>query len=289
MNGSDASPVLKNLAQAVGLLAGLVAVVYVAGAIVLALRLFLARLPTQAVVGELPREFVISIGMAQVLLPALLIMLPWFVIRFVRGGRSDPSRHLGLIRWPLIAAFLLTLPGLLWPVFSGFPGRRGAWVLLFLPLTVFLTWLAVRAAVVVRQAVLKRRNDELARAWLSSAPDTKLKWSWSGWRAITSLGLAYVAILLAPLVLVGAAFSLSDAKVCMTEGRWINGYLLGVTPKGVYVGEQKSGPRRIVFVPLERTLGVFAGKDAKDAHFSHATVQTDCVKKPEPDASKSRE
>ena len=91
------------------------------------------------------------------------------------------------------------------------------------------------------------------------------RWTWSGWRSIVSLAAVYALVLLVPLVLLGADFRLSEAKVCMTEGRWINGVLLGGTSEGVYVGENKPPPRRISFIPTEQIKEIFVGGNAKYA------------------------
>ena len=47
--------------------AGVVAAVYLLGAIVVALRLWVARLPGMSVIGGLPRESLVAVGLAQVL------------------------------------------------------------------------------------------------------------------------------------------------------------------------------------------------------------------------------
>ena len=70
-SGSDATP-LQRITQVLAVLTGLVSIVYVAGGVVLAARLERASLPWEPVVGQLPREFLVSIGLGQVFLPAFL-------------------------------------------------------------------------------------------------------------------------------------------------------------------------------------------------------------------------
>ncbi|MGH3042384.1 MAG: hypothetical protein ACRDNG_11725, partial [Gaiellaceae bacterium] len=60
---SRGTELLKALGLVVGLLAGSVGLLYAIGGGVLTLRLFLEDLPSLTVVGQLPREFLISIGL----------------------------------------------------------------------------------------------------------------------------------------------------------------------------------------------------------------------------------
>jgi hypothetical protein len=52
------------LRELTAVIAGLAAAIYLTGGLVLYLRLGLRRLPSTAVVSQLPREFLISIGLA---------------------------------------------------------------------------------------------------------------------------------------------------------------------------------------------------------------------------------
>ena len=63
------------ISQIVGLVAGLAAFVYIAGAAVLWVRLFRSNFPADPVVTSLPRELVIGIGMKSVVGPALVLAI----------------------------------------------------------------------------------------------------------------------------------------------------------------------------------------------------------------------
>src|SRR3954469_5419915 len=67
---ADPSAGLRSLQILVGLLAVLAALIYITGGIVLALRLALSGLPAMGVVGQLPREFLVSLGFGLVVAPA---------------------------------------------------------------------------------------------------------------------------------------------------------------------------------------------------------------------------
>ena len=58
--------------QTIGLLAGATTLVYVSGGAILSLRLNAKGLASQAVVSDLPRQFLISIGLTEVVLPLLV-------------------------------------------------------------------------------------------------------------------------------------------------------------------------------------------------------------------------
>jgi hypothetical protein len=72
---------LEALARLTGLFAGLVAGIYLTGGLVLSLRLGLERLPSTAAVAQLPREFLISLGLI-VVVPAVAVgALGWWLAR----------------------------------------------------------------------------------------------------------------------------------------------------------------------------------------------------------------
>jgi len=88
----DGSGVVSVIGQLVGAAAGFVALLYAAGGGVLALRLYLAELPSRTIVAQLPRDLLISIGLAQIILPvagAAALYLTW---RLLGGGAAAPMR-----------------------------------------------------------------------------------------------------------------------------------------------------------------------------------------------------
>jgi hypothetical protein len=90
--GREGSDVVKTVGQLLGLAAGFVALVYAAGGGVLALRLYLAHLPSRTIVGQLPRELLISVGLSQVVLPVLAVAALYAAYRLLRGKAPPPKR-----------------------------------------------------------------------------------------------------------------------------------------------------------------------------------------------------
>ena len=70
---SQGADLVKAVGQAVGLLAGAVALVYMVGGAVLALRLYIEDLPSRTIVAQLSRDLLVSVGLAQVVLPGIAI------------------------------------------------------------------------------------------------------------------------------------------------------------------------------------------------------------------------
>jgi hypothetical protein len=91
----DGAGTLSGLQVIVGLFAGLAAVIYLTGGATLGLRLLWAGLPTLPV-GQLPREFLFSLGAAQVVLPALAVGL---VVGFLELGQDLRRLKKGHLRW----------------------------------------------------------------------------------------------------------------------------------------------------------------------------------------------
>jgi len=88
----EGSDVVKTIGQLLALAAGFIGLVYAAGGGVLALRLYLAHLPSRTIVGQLPRDLLISVGLAQVVLPVLAVAAFYAAYRLLRGATPPPKR-----------------------------------------------------------------------------------------------------------------------------------------------------------------------------------------------------
>ena len=75
-----------------GLFAGAAVLVYVLGGAVLFARLSFAHLPAEAVFGQLPREFLITVGVGQVLVPGLIVAALYAIARGLRIVKRDHGR-----------------------------------------------------------------------------------------------------------------------------------------------------------------------------------------------------
>jgi hypothetical protein len=92
---SQGSELVKAVGQAVGLLAGAVGLVYMVGGAVLALRLFIEDLPSRTIVAQLPRDLLVSVGLAQVVLPGIAIAALYAAVRILLGATPPPKRLVG--------------------------------------------------------------------------------------------------------------------------------------------------------------------------------------------------
>jgi hypothetical protein len=88
-----AGDLLRAVRDVTGVLAGVATLVYLTGGLALQLRLGMIRLPSSAAVPQLPREFLVSVG--------LLIVAPAIAVGF---GVAWATRRLGLRRVAPIAA-----------------------------------------------------------------------------------------------------------------------------------------------------------------------------------------
>jgi hypothetical protein len=78
---------LRALRELTGALAGAAALVYLTGGLALQLRLGLVRLPSSAAVPQLPREFLISVGLL-IVAPAIAAAVAAGWVARVLGGRQ---------------------------------------------------------------------------------------------------------------------------------------------------------------------------------------------------------
>ncbi len=252
--------------QIAGLFAALAAVIYATGAVVLALRLAFEQLPWDNVVSQLPREFVLSIGTGQVLLPALALGALYGLYRLVRDDRKKAPKAYRLRdggfggswrgKGVVIVRYLIT------------------WVLMLVPLTLVLIargdvtpsdlhWgLGIAIVVVVVLAAMAAQEGRAIVIRRNSAAK-----QWNSTRAALTLAGVYAAAALPAMVLAAAAVPLTEAKLCTTDNYEEHGTLVGETSDRIYLGERSWHPahHRIAVFPLAKVEELFIGSDAREA------------------------
>jgi hypothetical protein len=255
---------LQIITQVAGLLAGLATVVYLAGGVVLALRLAFVGLPWGDVVSQLPRQFLISIGTGQVLFPALLVGALYALSRLLRAGRAQlPSPH----RWRDGAnTRLLTVQEYLrvWGVLA----LPLAFILLTRGLHFDFEWVTWKAVTVIAVGLLVLAVTAIAvqetRAAVIQTVQSSLHWE--GWRMVAVMAGLYVAAAIPAMMAAAASVPLSAAKICDEDNFAEHGFLVGETTDRVYLGEEASGhPRRIAVIPFAKVGELFIGHDADEA------------------------
>jgi Collagen triple helix repeat (20 copies) len=102
------SRLLTALGYAAGIVAVVAALVYVTGGIVLATRLYVSGYPFENVVGQLPRQLLISVGLTQIVLPSIAVAGLYAGARYV-GGQGRWQGIVSAIKGGLqaIAAFIV--------------------------------------------------------------------------------------------------------------------------------------------------------------------------------------
>jgi hypothetical protein len=260
----EGSDVVKTIGQLLALAAGFLGLVYAAGGGVLALRLYLARLPSRTIVGQLPRDMVISVGLAWVVLPVLAVVAIYAGYRLL-GGKTPPPKSLvrqwtehswrgwvEIIGVSAIPAFLVA--GSIALHANSAPGGSGQLLWLSSTGTIsllgfLLTLLAVLVALKVRARLVDRYgNPEI----------------WSTRRPIVWMTLV-VALASVPIcvILSGSFFPLLDAKVCTSDSE-VTGVLIGETSNRTYIGEKKrsTGPLLVFSVPGSEIKETYIGRHA---------------------------
>ena len=201
---------IEKITRIIGLVAGLAAFVYIAGAAVLAVRLEKAGLPASEVVTSLPRELLIGVGLQYVVAPALALAM-------VAG-----LEILILIKW-----------------------KRGVWVALLAGL--FLTAVLVALLLVVRTGDEHEFRDEGAVGWwiaflaayvatlvIYVAAKGKLETLYLV--ALVALGVGLIAAV-ARVAYERKSTRLQEATVCVNDGGPnYEGFLVGETSDAVYLG-----------------------------------------------------
>jgi hypothetical protein len=272
---SDGSDVVKTLAGLVGLAAGAVALVYAAGGGVLALRLYLTHLPSLAVVGQLPRAVLVSIGLAQIVLPTAAVVALYAAYRVLSGETASPTRLVsrwkprsrrGWLELVAVSAVPAAAVTLIVRLKAGNHVRGGAkgWEWL-LPLAFAMTLLAVLLGLNLR-ARLVTKYGESADSWNAARPVVYMSF--------------VVALVVAPIcfLFAGTLIKLRQVKVCTTNGRHVAGVLIGETGDRTYVGKTESSkgsfnvPHPVVSVPRSEIILTIIG--------SYTPVKAGCPQPP---------
>jgi hypothetical protein len=251
---------LQTVTQVIGLFAGLAGVIYLTGAVVLSLRLAFEHLPWGNVVSQLPREFLISIGAGQVLLPALVVGALYGLYRILRSDRFEA---------PVVGRWR--------DGWESRPAVIGNYLLISLAMSVpaavvlLLRWggshyvpqterLVVGYAVLFVAAVAVHE----ARAVLTS--HYRVPRFWNSLRVAVVMAGLYSAAAIPPMVVAAAGFGLAEAKVCTSDHTQEVGALVGESADSVYLGEQRTSARRLAIIPLSKVEEMFVGPDADYAH-----------------------
>ena len=252
----EGSDVVKTIGQLLALAAGFLGLVYAAGGGVLALRLYLADLPSRTIVSQLPRDVLISIGLAQIVLPVLGIGALYVIYRVLRGPKPAPTR---LVRewtersprgWAtLVGASAIPALVVAGSIALGARGVRGE-SLWLVPLAFLVTLLVVLVALRLR-ALLVAVYGEPQGLWSTRRP---IVWM----TLVVALAAVPICVLIA-----GTLYTLLDAKVC-TSGSEVTGVLIGETSDRTYIGQtdRPRGPLLVFSIPSSQIQQTYIGGEA---------------------------
>jgi hypothetical protein len=284
-NDGPATDVVKTLGQLFGLAAGFIALVYAAGGGVLALRLYLSDLPSRTVVGQLPRDLLISVGLSQIVLPALGVAAIYVIARLLRGNSPPPTRlvdewsakpsrqgwRVSLGGWrELLAAS--AIPAL---VATGFAAEQmtryvtSDWhkLLPSLPLTFLVTLFVVLVALNLRARLALRARR--------AATDEVVRERWNERSAVVRMTLVVALASLPFCVVFAGTINLLDARVCITSGshgQHVDGVLIGETTTRTYIGENgDQRPLHVFAIPQPQITETIIGGKADETECLRAT------------------
>lgn len=284
---SPATDVVKTLGQVFGLAAGVIALVYATGGGVLALRLYLADLPSRAPVAQLPRDLLISAGLSQIVLPALGVAAIYAIVRLLRGNAPPPTRfvdewgtkpfrrgwsvHLGGWRGLLAAS---AIPALVATGFAAEQMTRNVtsdWdkLLSSLPLTFLVTLFVMMVA-------LNLRARLALRARRAAATDEVVRERWNEAGAAVRMTLVVAFAYLPFCVINAGTINLLDARVCITSGlhQHVDGVLIGETTNRTYIGEngdKRRPPLHVFAIPQTQIIETIIGGEADKTECLRAT------------------
>jgi hypothetical protein len=273
---SAATDVVKTLGQLFALAAGFIALVYAVGGGVLVLRLYLSDLPSRTVVGQLPRDLLISAGLSQIVLPALGVAAIYGIARLLPGDLPPPTRlvdewgsppsrrgwRVHLRGWRRLLA-ASAIPALVATGFAASQIHRNvdvAWhdsktLLSFLSLTFLVTLLVMMVA-------LNMRARLASRARRGAATDDLVREKWNERGAVVRMTFVVALASLPFCVVFAATINLLDARVCVTNGshvQQVDGVLIGEASNRTYIGESRGHPLHVLAIPQTQIVETIIG------------------------------
>jgi hypothetical protein len=234
------SDALKTATAIVGLLAGIVAGLYVLGGLVIALRLLFDHFSLAeivSIVGQLPRELVVTTAMLDVLLPAATV---------------------GLV-FGLLAAFVAGVRGISLPAASASVRLKG-WAVLVVATAVLV------APAIIHALVTDGPTLSVATSVIGIATTFLAAYAgWYGLRSITAAAgwgpgpkllvgaLVAAAVVATPAVMFAASHSFAHAQVCVVDSQAaVRGLLIGEGNDRVLLEQQGGDEAGVIALPSDR-------------------------------------
>jgi hypothetical protein len=252
-------------------LAGLGLIVYLAGGAIVGVRLAAARLPMTAVVGQLPRNVLISVGLAEGLLPILIVGAGYMGLRSLIyrkgpppadrkhelhkmwGGKAGTARawHLG---WTVAATVLVLLPAIIGGIVidDSMLHENSAFFGWAIAVSAFVTWLVMLLYLNMRARIFHQYGNDM------TAVRPTLLHSFLVVVALVPASVAFWSV--RPLE--HATACLTRVPNTATTPATVSGYLVGETSDHVYVGEIGRRHPSLISLPSTQIRQVVAGDNA---------------------------
>lgn len=270
--GEEAQKLISAVRDALGAVAALGLVVYLTGGAIVGLRLAAAKLPTTAVVGQLPRNVLISVGLAEGLLPTLILGAAYMGARSLIyttgeqpnfrcrmgemwGGKAGASgARTWHILWTAAAAGVILAPAVVSAVVdadSPFHHNR-AFFWEAIAVIAVLTWLVMLLYVNMRARIVKRYGADMPAV-----------------RPTVLHSLLVVLALVPGSIAFWSMRPLEHAVACLTRvpsststSAAVSGYLVGETGDHVYIGQMSGDHPSLISLPTNQVRQVITGQSA---------------------------
>jgi hypothetical protein len=242
-------PVLRAVREIGAVLAGLAALVFVLGGVVLAARMALVHLPEYDTVGQLPRELLLSIGLGGVVLPALVVTIPYVLARSMAGPRVDPPRFTSPKRSGRRETIKITALG-----FAGTAALSGPAIAVGLHRADLDSWLLVPVLVIAGAwtFIALHTRERITRDIRTLDQDQRRK-RYAEFDQVSKMAVLVAAWAIPGMVMLQAARPLAHAHVCTTAQPSVRGWLIGASSRDLFVG-QETKPHGILVIPRSRVL-----------------------------------
>jgi hypothetical protein len=241
---------LKTAGEAVGLVAAAVALVYLIGGLVFALRLLLdgsSVSEVAALIGQMSRELVITTGFVQALGPAIIVGLAAGMVyataelpKVPEGDEDWPGLQTRVSGVPTFVALAALAAVLVLPAATllSFEDRWSIPELVTIAFGFLVVYAAVLVGWYVIRAVVPQRRSGAGR--------------YKAERGLLA-GAIWAAFTLPPAILLAGSIGLEQARICLTaSAQAIDGRLVASTRDAVLLVREVDGNEAVVSTPVQR-------------------------------------
>jgi hypothetical protein len=248
----------------VATIGGLSVLLYLAGIVVVTMRLVLYRLPFEDAIADLPQSYFATVAFIEMFIPSLLVAAGYLLARYLLiyappgPFHYDPEQPNDKRTWVWAASFAGWMALLLYFIF----GRQGN-VLIFWQFWVLGAFVAVGTATLCYELAIAAPSTARTRHAPPKTEDPRKRRILPRTHSLTVATIALLVALasLPYVVTFNSIQPLEDVKICPEQGGQTAWRMIGENGDRIWVGERSGSSRHVVWLSNKSAKSVWIGTD----------------------------